>query len=245
MTTDMSFAPSAEKLLSFVDLTTLNGDETEADLQALVSNARIGAHRVAALCVYPQFVQQTRALLSETLPIAAVANFPGGSAELAAAEASVAEAVACGADEIDYVLPWQALIAGDEQLVKTALKQARAACGKTHLKVIIESGELKSATLIEKASRLSIDAGADFIKTSTGKVAVNATREAADIMLGVIADGNRHVGFKPAGGIKTIADATAYYSIAARHLGESWITPETFRIGASSLLAELKQALDA
>lgn len=231
------------RIFSLVDLTTLNGDEQESDLKALASNATFGGHQVAALCVYPQFVPTLKTHAPAGMPMAAVTNFPHGGDDLDLADAQTREAAALGTTEIDYVLPYKSLIDGKVDLVKEALERQRNACGNAHLKVIIESGVLEKPELIALASKLSLEAGADFIKTSTGKVAVNATLSAAEIMLNAIKDSGRPAGFKAAGGIKTAADAQAYINLAEDIMGAGWVTPKTFRIGASSLVAELKIGL--
>jgi len=174
-----------------------------------------------------------------------VTNFPHGNDDIAIAVLETRAAVAYGADEVDVVFPYRALIAGDETVGFELVEACKEACGdEAILKVIIESGELKDPALIRKASELSIDAGADFIKTSTGKVPVNATLEAAEIMLIVISEKNRKVGFKPAGGVKDAAKTAEFLAVAAGILGEEWITPDTFRFGASSLLNSLLHTLE-
>jgi deoxyribose-phosphate aldolase len=152
--------------------------------------------------------------------------------------AETGAAVADGANEVDLVMPYRR-VGDDPDLVYGLVSGTRSAAGKALLKVILETGELQDEALIRKASEIAIDAGADFIKTSTGKVPVNATPEAARIMLSVIADQGGDVGFKPAGGIKTLGDANLYLDLAAEALGPDWATPRTFRFGASSLLDNL------
>ena len=171
-------------------------------------------------------------------------NFPHGAADVAAAESETRQAIDAGADEVDVVFPYHALMAGDEEIGHALVEACKAACGERCLKVIIESGELADAALIARASRIAIAAGADFIKTSTGKVAVNATLEAAEIMLTAIHDSDREVGFKAAGGVRSADDAGQYLDLAARLLGDAWITPAHFRFGASSLLGNLLETLD-
>ncbi len=142
-------------------------------------------------------------------------------------------------------MPYRAFAEGDVDTAREMIAAVRATCGDVaKLKVIIEAGELGSDDLVREASLVAIDAGADFIKTSTGKVAVNATPHFADIMIGAIAESGKPVGFKPAGGIKTVADAAAYLAIADRIMGIEWASPATLRFGASSLLDDLLAALD-
>jgi deoxyribose-phosphate aldolase len=238
----------ARLALSLMDLTSLNENDTDEVIHALCQQAKTPEGHPAAVCVYPQFIKVARKTLDELgLPqvkIATVTNFPDGSSDIERAVRETTAAANDGADEVDVVFPYEALKAGNTECGKNLVSQCKAACGEnTKLKVIIESGELKDPALIKQASEISIDAGADFIKTSTGKVAVNATLEAADIMLNVIKDSGKNVGFKPAGGVRTAEDAAQYLQLAASILGEHWITPDTFRFGASSLLGNLLNTL--
>lgn len=173
-------------------------------------------------------------------------NFPHGNDDIDIALAETHAAIAYGADEVDVVFPYRALMAGNEEVGYDLVSACKEACADAGvlLKVIIETGELKTAELIRQAADVAIEAGADFIKTSTGKVPVNATPEAAEIMLRVIADkGVRHqVGFKPAGGVKTAEDAALYLKLADDILGSDWADARHFRFGASSLLASLLNA---
>jgi len=153
--------------------------------------------------------------------------------------------VASGAHEVDVVFPYRALMAGDEETGRELVEMCKAACGgQAQLKVIIESGELKEPALIQRASELAIEGGADFIKTSTGKVPVNATLEAAEIMLKAIKASGKNVGFKAAGGVRTAEEAAQYLALAADIMGPQWVTPEHFRFGASSLLNNLLNTLN-
>ena len=196
------------------------------------------------MCIYAQFVATAKkALQAQGTPqvkVATVVNFPHGSDNAAAAAQETREAVAAGADEIDVVLPYTRLIAGDEEACKELLVKVKAECpADVLLKVIIESGELKEPALIRRASELAIESGADFIKTSTGKVKVNATLATAEIMLTTILDMGvkDSVGFKPAGGVKTASDAKAYLDLADRLLGAGWADTRHFRYLSTCLLA--------
>ena len=240
----------ALRALHLMDLTTLNDDDTDAKVIALCHQAKSPAGNTAAICIYPRFIPVARKALREQgtpeIRIATVTNFPHGNDDIEIAVAETRAAIAYGADEVDVVFPYRSLIAGNEtvgfELVK-ACKEACAAAGVL-LKVIIETGELKDPALIRKASEIAIDAGADFIKTSTGKVAVNATPEVAAIMMQVIADKGvqQQVGFKPAGGVRTAEDAAKYLQLADDILGSDWVDARHFRFGASSLLASLLNA---
>ena len=239
---------SSLRALQLMDLTTLNEDDTDAKVIALCHQAKTPVGNTAAVCIYPRFIPIARKTLrsidADSVRIATVTNFPHGNDDIAIAVAETRAAVAYGADEVDVVFPYRALMAGNEQVGFELVKACKEACGsQVLLKVIIESGELKSDRLIRSASELAIDAGADFIKTSTGKVPVNATLEAAHTMLTVIQSKNRAVGFKAAGGVKDAAKAAEYLQLAAEILGEEWISPRTFRFGASSLLASLLETL--
>ncbi|RQO76869.1 deoxyribose-phosphate aldolase [Aquitalea sp. FJL05] len=235
---------AARRALSMMDLTTLNDDDTDAKVIALCQQARSSAGTVAALCVFPRFVALTRRTLDELglsqVKVATVTNFPAGGADIAAAVAETEAAIAAGADEVDVVFPYRALMAGNAAVGAELVAACKDACGDKVLKVIIESGVLHESALIRQASLIAIEAGADFIKTSTGKVAVNATLEAAGIMLAAIRATGGHCGFKAAGGVRSAADAAEYIDLAEHLLGESWVTAEHFRFGASSLLASLQ-----
>jgi deoxyribose-phosphate aldolase len=239
---------TAKEAIGLMDLTTLNDDDTEQKVIDLCHQAKSMAGDTAAVCIYPQFIAIARKTLHaqdrNNIQIATVTNFPHGNADLKRAVFETENAIALGADEVDVVFPYKALIEGDETIGYELVKACKAACGNILLKVIIESGELKTPELISRASEISIYAGADFIKTSTGKVAVNATLEAARIMLQVIKDKNPNVGFKAAGGVKDAETAKAYLDLAREILGDEWVTPAHFRFGASSLLNNLLAELD-
>lgn len=234
-------------IASLIDLTSLNNSDTPATIEKLADNASFDGIQVAALCVFPELIvsaKQALAARNLSLPIATVTNFPEGHANIARAVAETERALAVGADEIDVVLPYRSLQAGEIQVAKQLVEEVKSACAEqAQLKVIIESGELKSAALIQQASELSIAAGADFIKTSTGKVPENATLQAAEIMLTAINRSGQDCGFKAAGGIRTLEDAENYITLAQRIMGNDWVTAARFRIGASSLVSDLKQRL--
>lgn len=242
------FQQAAQRALSLMDLTTLNDDDTDQKVIDLCHQAQSPAGHTAAICIYPRFIPIARKTLREigadAVRIATVTNFPHGNDDIEIAVAETKAAVAYGADEVDVVFPYRALMAGNEQIGFDLVKACKAACGEhVLLKVIIESGELKTDALIRKASELSIDAGADFIKTSTGKVPVNATIEAARLMMTVIKEKNTAVGFKPAGGVRDAEQAALFLDTAAEILGQDWVSPRTFRFGASSLLTNLLATL--
>ncbi|NQZ23555.1 MAG: deoxyribose-phosphate aldolase [Colwellia sp.] len=238
----------AQRALSLMDLTSLTDNETAHEINILCQQAKSAAGATAAICIFPRFVPLAKKLLkaqqTPQIKVATVTNFPHGNDDLDIALAETQAAVAYGADEIDLVFPYRALIQGNENIGFDMVKVCKQACGDfAKLKVIIESGELKSAQLIQKASEIAINAGADFIKTSTGKVAVNATPEAAKIMLEVIKNKNVAVGFKPAGGVRNAEDASVYLDLADNILGPEWADSHHFRFGASSLLTSLLATL--
>lgn len=250
-TDDRAVAATA---LSLLDLTSLNETDTEATIRQLCEQAQcIDAqgtqHRVAAICIYPRFIPFARSVLDELglydVRIATVANFPHGRSDIDSAVKETKACVAYGADEVDVVMPYSALQAGDETLVFNLIAACKAACATDALlKVIFETGELNDSQLIQRASDIAIQAGADFIKTSTGKVAVNATPEAAQLMLERIHAQPRPVGFKPAGGVRTLDDVRIYFKLVESTVGLDRLTPSYFRFGASSLLSTLHQALN-
>lgn len=243
---------SAQTALSLMDLTTLNDNDTDEKVIALCQSAKTEFGTPAAVCVYPRFVPIARKALQQAgisqVKIATVTNFPHGNDDIEIAVAETRAAVAYGADEVDVVFPYRSLIAGDSQTGFDLVKQCKAVCAEAGVlfKVIIESGELKTAELIRQASEIAIQAGADFIKTSTGKVAVNATLESAEIMLNAIRDLGvaEKVGFKAAGGVKTSEEAEQYLALARNIIGESWVNADHFRFGASSLLGNLLATLN-
>ena len=238
--------PSARLALACLDLTSLNDADSEADIATLCQRAQSPFGPVAAVCVWPRLAAFARAQLPATIAVAAVANFPHGHADINAAVRDVEQIVQAGAQEVDVVLPYRSLMAGDERAVSQLLNAVRNACPGLLLKVILETGELKIPALIERACQLSLDAGADFLKTSTGKTPVSATLEAARIMLGAIAaspTARTRVGFKASGGIRTVADAAGYLALAQELLGAPALAPQRFRIGASSLLNDIEAVL--
>lgn len=237
---------TAQRALACLDLTDLNDDTTETNVLALCDRAHGPYGRTAAICIWPRFVAAARKKLgfSNQVRIATVVNFPRGNGLIAETVAETAEAIAVGADEIDLVIPWRAFADGNTGAVHAMVRAVRLSTPHpVRLKTILETGELKDADLIRRASGIALGEGADFIKTSTGKVAVNANLESARIMLGAIRESGCNAGFKPAGGIRTVNEAAAYFSLADEIMGEGWATPETFRFGASGLLGDIEAVL--
>ena len=234
--------------ITMIDLTTLEGQDTPGKIRAMCAKARqpgYGAPPVAAVCVYPDLVPEAVAgVAGSGVKVASVAtSFPSGRAALDVKLADVKSAVAAGADEVDMVIDRGAFLTGRYGLVYEEITAVRAACGDAHLKVILETGELSTLDNVRRASWLAMLAGADFIKTSTGKVTPAATLPVTLVMLEAVRDyrdfGDRQVGVKPAGGIRTEKDAIRYLVLVNETVGEDWLDPRYFRIGASSLLNDL------
>lgn len=239
---------NALRALVLLDLTELGDRATEADVRALCARA-VGPHgEVAAVCVWPRHVALAAALLKDTgVRIATVVNFPAGLDDIDDVVELARTAQLAGADEIDLVLPYRALLAGDHMrpaLMVAAVRQAVISGAGRTLKVILETGELIDAALIRFAAEIAIRNGADFIKTSTGKTPVSASLAATQVMLQAIHDLDPAVGLKPSGGIRTLAEATAHLAQADKIMGPSWAGVATFRFGASGLLTALEAALD-
>jgi deoxyribose-phosphate aldolase len=245
-------AHAIDLAISMIDLTTLEGADTPGKVRALCAKGAAPdptdrtVPRVAAICVYPDMVRAAKDALSgiEDIRVASVATaFPAGRAALSVKLADTREAVAAGADEVDMVIDRGAFLAGRYLPVLEEITAVREACAGAHLKVILENGELATYDTIRRASWLAMLAGADFIKTSTGKVAVNATPAGTLLMLEAVRDfraaTGRQVGVKPAGGIRTSKDAIRYLVLVNETAGEDWLTPRWFRFGASSLLNDL------
>lgn len=236
-------------LLACLDLTRLGDADTPADIAALCGLAARLPVPPAALCVHPEMITSARAGLDQrglqAVAVATVVDFPDGADDPARCRREIHRARGAGAQEIDAVLPWRALLDDDIDAVVANLRAMREASGPLPLKVIIESGELGSPARIREASLLAIHEGADFIKTSTGKAGVHATPDAAEAMLAAIAETGARCGFKAAGGIRTPEDAALYFDIARRLLGPAWARPSRLRIGASSLAEAVLARLGA
>jgi len=246
MTSTSNLQSTARTALACLDLTTLNDTDTQNDVARLCARAQSRFGNVAAVCVWPRLAAFARSRLPASISVAAVANFPDGSADISRAVRDASLIVQSGAQEVDLVLPWQHLLSGDEAPVEAVLQAVRKASEGLVLKVILETGMLVDPPIIARAARLALDAGADFLKTSTGKTPVSATPVAAQILLDAIAqdpDAASHVGFKPSGGIRTVADAAAYIALTRQTLGDEAVNPRRFRLGASSVLDDIERVL--
>ena len=247
--------------LSMIDLTTLEGKDTPEKVRSLCRKAVRPYERdeevlgeripsVAAVCVYPSLVPVARAALAgSTVKVASVATgFPSGQYPIEVRLDDTRRAVEAGADEIDMVISRGAFLAGRYGEVYEEIARTKEACGPAHLKVILETGELETYDLVRRASDIAISAGADFIKTSTGKVQPAATLPVTLVMLEAIRDHflrtGRVIGMKPAGGIRTAKQALDWLILMKEELGDDWLRPALFRFGASSLLGDIERQLE-
>lgn len=242
----MPDAELARRALRSLDLTDLSDNCSDHAVDELCARALTPLGPVAAVCIWPQLVERARgALRGSPVRIATVINFPGGGEDLERIVDDTSEALNDGAEEIDLVLPYRALLRGEPGVARDVVAGVRDMVDHgRRLKVILETGMLPSPDAIAEASRLAIEAGADFLKTSTGKTPVSATPEAANAMLSAIREAGRPVGLKVSGGIRTLADARRYLDLADRAMGAGWATPQTFRIGASGLYDALVAAIE-
>ena len=241
--------------VSMIDLTTLEGKDTPGKVIAMCQKARWPHERddipsCAAVCVYPNMVSVAkRALEGSTVHVASVATaFPSGLSPLDIKLDDTRRAVEFGADEIDMVIDRGAMLRGEHGKVFDEIAAVKEACGPAHLKVILETGELGTYDVVRKASQIAMLAGADFIKTSTGKVQPAATPPVTLVMLGAIRDyfyaTGKRIGMKPAGGIRTAKQALHYLVIVKETLGDAWLHPDMFRFGASVLLNDVLMQLE-
>ena len=240
-------ASRIHQIISLIDLTNLNDNCDDAAIETLCAQARTSGGDVAALCVWPSFILKAKKCLGKNSPIkiATVVNFPNGDERVEETCNLIGSALNDGADEIDYVLPYSELITGNDDRVGNEINTIRRHVPvSVKLKVILETGVLEHSERIRTAANIAIAQGADFIKTSSGKVPVNATLIAAEAMLDAIKHSQRNVGFKAAGGIKTVDDAYQYLILAEELLGQNWTDSTHFRFGASSLLQDALNKLD-
>ena len=242
---DMTDANVAWRALACLDLTDLSELTSDQATDELCRKARTAG--VAAVCVWPQMISRARSQLEgSSIALATVINFPAGGEDVERAVEDTEEALSDGATEIDLVMPYRAFLAGRHEVAQAMVVAVRDIVdGGRQLKIILETGELADEASIAAASRLAIEAGADFLKTSTGKSPISATPEAVETILGVIKQSGRSVGIKASGGIRTLDEARLYLDIADRIMGPGWAQPATFRIGASGLYDELIAARGA
>jgi deoxyribose-phosphate aldolase len=251
------------KALQCIDLTTLAGDDTPGRVHRLCAKARqplrddivekLGLSKmpmVGAVCVYPTMVPHAvKALQGSGIPVASVATgFPAGLTPLPLRLAEIKYAVEQGAHEIDIVIHRAQVLTGEWQQLYDEVSAMREACGASHMKAILATGDLKTLRNVYKASMVAMQAGSDFIKTSTGKEDVNATLPVSLTMLRALRDYGEYtgqpIGFKPAGGLKTAKDAMNWQILMKEEMGRRWLEPDLFRIGASSMLADIERQLE-
>jgi len=238
----MNDIDAAKILISCLDLTSLSGDETPHHIVKLCDRAV--AHNVAAVCIFPKFINQVRQELKNTpVKIATVINFPRPQTNLAKIKTEITEALNQGANEIDAVFPYEDFLKGNFLICEDFLALCRTTTQGKILKIILETGEIKKTRLIAEAAKRCLKYKVDFIKTSTGKTPISATPEAANIILETIKESKNPTGFKASGGIKTIEDAKQYLVLANTIMGHNWAAPNTFRLGASSLLDNLLETI--
>lgn len=233
------------KMVRTIDLTSLNDTDTESSVAFMFQKARTSFGNVAAVCVYPKFVRLAATeFAGSSIQVATVVNFPSGQSSLDQVLIEINQALEDGAQEIDVVFPYHRYLAGEQQYAQTFVSTCKAACGdQAILKVILETGALGDPAIIADASFAALAGGADFIKTSTGKIPEGATLEAAATMLLVIKhllpQLKHSVGIKISGGVRDVALAARYMALTDLIMGKEWLSPETFRIGASKLLDEM------
>ena len=250
------------RAISCIDLTTLSGDDTADRVRRLCAKARqpvradilkaLGMQglTVGAVCVYHDMVATAvEALQGSGIPVAAVSTgFPAGLSPFHLRVAEIGESVKAGAQEIDIVISRRHVLSGDWQALYDEMRTFRDACGDAHVKAILATGELGTLRNVARASLVCMMAGADFIKTSTGKESVNATLPVSLVMIRAIRDYHQRtgfrVGYKPAGGISKAKDALVYLSLIKEELGDRWLRPDLFRFGASSLLGDIERQLE-
>lgn len=241
--------PLLQRILGLVDLTSLNENDSEQGIASFCQKAQLPLGHVAAVCVYRPFVRLVAAQFAGTpIKTATVVNFPEGNSSLQEVLLEIGQALQAGAQEIDLVFPYERYLAGEQQYARTFISECKAACAEATLKVILETGALIDPAIIADAAFDALNAGADFIKTSTGKIAQGATLEAAATMLLVIRHVmpqlKRNVGIKISGGIKNVEQAAMYMQLAEKIMGREWSNPENFRIGASKLVDEIAKELE-
>ena len=252
------------RAITLMDLTTLSGDDTAGNVKRLCAKGRrplredllksLGADeldiRVAAICVYHALVPvAVESLKGSGIPVAAVSTgFPAGLSPFEQRLAEISASVAAGAREIDIVITRAHVLTGSWQALYDEVAAFRAACGEAHMKAILATGELATLTNVARASMVAMQAGADFIKTPTGKEGVNATMSYALVMSRMIREFYEHtghaVGFKPAGGIRAAKNALEYLYLLKEELGDRWLRPDLFRFGASALLTDIERQLE-
>lgn len=235
----------ATNLISCLDLTSLNHDDTEEKITSLCQKAITPFGNVAAVCIYPEWISLAKKQLKKSsVRIATVVNFPGGGNDYKQMKEEIKKSLNNGADEIDAVFPYNDFLSGNIDSCRRFLEIIQRECHKHTSKIILETGELKHTSKIAQATSLCLEYDINFIKTSTGKTPISATISAANIILETIRDSGKNTGFKASGGIKEFEDARKYFILSEVILGSNWVNSEHFRIGASSLLDSLLSKLN-
>lgn len=236
----------SQRVLPLIDLTSLGSNDTPAMIEALCDAATTPHGNVAAVCVWPKFVELAVERLTGTgVPVAAVANFPEGETDIERAVADSCQIVEAGGAEVDVVFPWRALVDGSTGVGTLLVSATRAVLNDSIvLKVILETGELKDPDLIRTAANEAILGGSNMLKTSTGKTDHGASTAAARVLFELVAGMDSSQGVKISGGVRTVAQAGDYLDLADEILGANWVTPQTLRFGASSLLTAVLESLD-
>ncbi len=241
----MDDVSAAKNLIPLLDLTSLNDTDTTDSITAFCRKAQTPFGHVASVCIYPKFVPLVLRELNGAVKITTVINFPSGNNDINLVSNEIKRALNAGADEIDVVFPYREFLKENIKDCAAFLETVRNLCPQNNtLKIILETGEYPSSRQISQATQLCIEYGVDFIKTSTGKTKISATPEAANVILETIKASQKEIGFKASGGIRTIEEAKKYLILANAIMGPDWVTPEHFRIGASSLLNNLIETIN-
>lgn len=235
----------AKQLISNLDLTSLNKDDTDDTVSNLCHKALNSVIPPATVCIWSKFVPlATKILKKSNISVATVVNFPRGETDIKMTTAEIVKALSLGADEIDAVFPYEAFLSGDTDICRQYLDAITQETSGSTLKIILESGAFPHIRQLQEACRLCLEYNIQFLKTSTGKIDISATPEAANAILETIKESKREVGFKASGGIKTFEQARQYFSLAQTIMGTKWpLDQRYFRIGASSLLDDLNETI--
>ncbi|MGE6386187.1 deoxyribose-phosphate aldolase [Pseudomonas sp. NPDC078416] len=236
-------ASLAELAVGLMELASLNADDTPEKIIALCHRALTPVGYVAAVCVMPRFVGLARRTLdslhAREIKVVAAVNFPSGSPSVSSAESETQAAILAGADEIDLVYPFHALLGGDRQIGADIISACKARCGRSALTVTLETGVLRDPQVIHGASCMAIQEGANFLKTSTGKHILNTTPQASRILIAAIAESGAHVGINVSGNVRTLDEARVHMDLVKARFGPRWLEQGRLRLGATSLLDDL------
>ncbi|MEN5031853.1 deoxyribose-phosphate aldolase [Pseudomonas sp. Ps21-P2] len=236
-------ASLAQLAVGLMELASLNADDTPEKIIALCHRALTPVGHVAAVCVMPRFAGLARRTLdrlhAREIKVVAAVNFPSGSPSVSSAESETQAAILAGADEIDLVYPFHALLGGDRQIGADIISACKARCARAALTVTLETGVLRDPQVIHGASCVAIEEGANFLKTSTGKHIINATPQASRILIAAIAESGAHVGINVSGNVRTLDEARVHMDLVRARFGLRWLEQGRLRLGATSLLDDL------